>query len=241
MFDKTSDGGYDVAQVDKYVAEMEQKVYNLSTSQTQIDDLKSQLEIAKLSLQKYKQNNDAYAKTVMNAVNKSEEIEQLTLAKYQLELKQLRAFHTKWLAYYDQIITIYPVDSVLKKAEEFNTRMNTVLDINKTKSTVENVDNSTTSIDKTTDVAFRTIEDTLRPTDAISKSTNDINMLKEKINDLNNLKEKILEQNKSNPSAQNSSKPVSNINTLDYKEALVPKQSLTDILKDLGIDKKDKM
>jgi hypothetical protein len=120
MFDIDYGKGYNIAQVDAYVVESKQQLKDMTK---QIDELTRQLALAQHSLLRHKQNNESYAKTVLSAVNKSEEIEQLTLAKYQMELKQLRAFHNKWLAYYDKIISLYPLDDVLKKMGDFNSKV----------------------------------------------------------------------------------------------------------------------
>ncbi|MCL1945485.1 MAG: DivIVA domain-containing protein [Firmicutes bacterium] len=189
MFDIDSSGGYNISQVDVYCNDMQQKMQELETAKQEIQDLKRQLAVSQHSLLRYKQNNDNYQKSVLSAVGKAEEIEQLTLTKYQMELKQLRAFHNKWLSYYDKIISVYPVDSVLKKMEEFNSRMNTALNIDKT--------TNTTSYK-------RVGNDMLITGDNVQKSTETVG---------------------------------SQATQLDYKEALTPKQSLNDILKDLGIDK----
>lgn len=124
----TEKKGYSRNEVDAYVHKLvvayEQ---TLSEQKQRIFDLKKQLTDAEAQLQKYRDQRAAVSKALENAVGKAEEIDRLSQKKYREEMEQLRAFHDKWLSYYDRLLKKYPLDDELLSVAGFNRSMEKIL------------------------------------------------------------------------------------------------------------------
>lgn len=122
--------GYNVMEVDAYVKSAEATA---SDQTERIEELKN--EVAELSarLQVEKQRRDLINKAIYNAVAKADQIENLSRRKYEQDMAQLKAFHEKWMAYYNRIIAHYPIDDTLNEVSAFNRRMNDILSGKKAK------------------------------------------------------------------------------------------------------------
>jgi hypothetical protein len=130
MFDYDPQGGYNIAQVDDYLVKMTEKfVYATEQQRELIADLQSQLHAAEQYISKQKLKSEEATQAMVQARQKTEEVERLTASKYNLELQRLRTFHAKWLVHYQKMIELYPIDSTLKEMAEYNDRMNVALDM----------------------------------------------------------------------------------------------------------------
>ena len=120
--------GYSVAQVDVYIAGLKSDCEKtLAAQKERIDELKRALETAEKSIKAYKEKSSLVTKAIYNAVAKAEEIERLSQIKYNQEIEQLKAFHDKWISYYNKILERYPLDEELMAASKFNNRMRSIL------------------------------------------------------------------------------------------------------------------
>lgn len=120
--------GYDVAQVDAYISSLKSEYENsLARQRERIEELKRALESAENSIKAYKEKSSLVTKAIYNAVAKAEEIERLSQIKYNQEIEQLKAFHDKWISYYNKILERYPLDEELMAASKFNNRMRNIL------------------------------------------------------------------------------------------------------------------
>ncbi len=120
--------GYSVSQVDAYILQLKSEYEkSLARQKERIDELKRALESTENSIKAYKEKSSLVTKAIYNAVAKAEEIERLSQIKYNQEIEQLKAFHDKWVSYYNKILERYPLDEELMAASKFNNRMRNIL------------------------------------------------------------------------------------------------------------------
>lgn len=98
----------------------------LAEQRERILDLRGEVQSMEKELSGYKSRSRHINKALIAAVAKAEELETAARQKYDMELKSLRLFHTKWLGYYNKIIAKYPIDDELLKAARFNDKMNKI-------------------------------------------------------------------------------------------------------------------
>lgn len=121
--------GYSAAEVDAYIANLKNEYEEaLSKQKERIFELKQSLQNAESAVKAYKEKSGLVTKAIYNAVAKAEEIERLSQIKYDQEIKQLKAFHDKWIGYYNRIMDNYPLDEELLAASKFNSKMKAILD-----------------------------------------------------------------------------------------------------------------
>ena len=120
--------GYSTAEVDDYLKKITDEYDSVSIAQTErIHDLKSALVETEARIKAYKEKTGLITKAIYNAVAKAEEIERLSKLKYEQEIAQLKAFHEKWMSYYNKILEKYPIDEDLIYAGKFNRQMRKIL------------------------------------------------------------------------------------------------------------------
>lgn len=120
--------GYNKEEVDEHIEKLSSDYESTLAEQKQrIFELKKDLVENENAIKAYKEKSGLVTKAIYNAVAKAEEIERLSQIKYNQEIKQLKAFHEKWIGYYNKIIEQYPVDSDLLAASKFNNQMKNIL------------------------------------------------------------------------------------------------------------------
>jgi len=120
----TDKKGYNIDEVDSYVAKLNEVLAN---QKERVELLKQQVNEYEQKLNAYKEKTGLITKAIYNAVSKAEEIEKIAKIKSEQEMARLKVFHEKWIAYYNKIIKQYPLDEELKIVGEFNKKMSKVL------------------------------------------------------------------------------------------------------------------
>lgn len=124
----TEKKGFNRDEVNAYIAKLiDAYEQALSEQKQRIFDLKRELTDAEAQLSKYRDQRNAVSKALESAVSKAEEIDKLSQKKYREEMEQLRAFHDKWLSYYDTLLKKYPLDDELLSVSGFNRSMEKIL------------------------------------------------------------------------------------------------------------------
>ena len=92
-----------------------------------IDELKSALDAAEKKVTELEKQKELTYKAITAAVKKADEIERVSLIKYNQEIAQLKSFHNKWVGYFNKIIAHYPLDDKLVAAGKVNGRIAEIL------------------------------------------------------------------------------------------------------------------
>lgn len=121
---ETDKHGYKTADVDRFVAENNKVIADLKEH---IAELKSDLAEKNTELKSFKQKQDLIVKSIMSAVQKAEQIENLIKQKYVGEMAHLEAFHQQWTSYYKRLIEKYPLSDELNALNLFNRRVSAIL------------------------------------------------------------------------------------------------------------------
>lgn len=102
--------GYDKKQVDNYVSDLKSNYEQvLSEQKSRINELKKELEINKLELEKYVQKSGDISDALVVAVETAKQIESSSKNIYELEIKRIRALYDKWENFLDQMMQEYPM------------------------------------------------------------------------------------------------------------------------------------
>ncbi len=121
--------GYAKAEVDAYILNLVKNYEGTAASQKQlIEDLKYKLDESEKKNKAYKDKESLVSKAITSAVAKADEIDRLAQLKYTREMQQLKAFHDKWLSYYDKILKKYPLNDELIGVGRFNEEMTRILE-----------------------------------------------------------------------------------------------------------------
>lgn len=116
--------GYNCREVDAYIIALENTASDL---RLRIEELKKEAAALKKENEAGKEKCELINKAIYNAVAKAEQVEKLAKLHYEQDMRQLKAFHDKWMAYYQRILYKYPLDDELKEITDFNERMTLVL------------------------------------------------------------------------------------------------------------------
>lgn len=120
--------GYTQTEVDSHINKMQLEFErSLAEQKERIFDLKAQLAHAEEIILKAQKQEAIISKAILAAVNKAQEIENVARKKYEMELEQLKAFHSKWQSYYDEIIRRYPLDEEIIAMRSLNGNISKVL------------------------------------------------------------------------------------------------------------------
>lgn len=126
---KTEKKGYNRSEVDEYIMRLV-KNYEQAAARREavIEELEAKLEKSEEKNRAYRDKESLVSQAITSAVAKADEIDRLAQLKYTREMQQLKAFHDKWLSYYDKILKKYPLDSELINAGRFNEEMSRILE-----------------------------------------------------------------------------------------------------------------
>ncbi|MDE6293597.1 MAG: hypothetical protein K2L88_03115 [Clostridiales bacterium] len=119
---------YTQADFDRYIEAVRREYEGTLLKQRErIDELKSSLAAAERKIAKYESQKELVYKAITAALKKADDIERVSLIKYNQEIAQLKSFHEKWLSYYNDIIAAYPLDDELIEASKVNRKISDVL------------------------------------------------------------------------------------------------------------------
>ncbi len=120
---------YTKSDFDRFSQELKEKYESVLASQRErIDELKADLEKAEKTISDYAGQKDLIYKAITSALKKADEIERVSLLRYNQEIAQLKSFHDKWMGYYNKIIEAYPLDDDLIETSRVNGKIAAVLD-----------------------------------------------------------------------------------------------------------------
>ena len=127
---KKSRKGYDPRQVDEYIKRLTMEFENKSAEQRdRIFELKSRLAELEKEAGARRGRKADISRTLLTAVQKSQEMEEMARKKYDLEIQRLKLFHIKWQAYFDEILARYPLNDELQSIAQFSDEMRGILGI----------------------------------------------------------------------------------------------------------------
>ena len=101
---------YTNAEVKGYIESVKRE-YELTFARQRerIDELRSALEAAEKKNAEYESQKGLVYKAITSALKKADDIERVSLIKYNQEIAQLKSFHDKWVGYFNKIIAKYPL------------------------------------------------------------------------------------------------------------------------------------
>lgn len=92
-----------------------------------IDELKASLSAAEKKIADFEGQKDLIYKAITAALKKADDIERVSLLRYNQEIAQLKSFHDKWIGYFNRIVEKYPIDDDLIEAGKVNGKIIDVL------------------------------------------------------------------------------------------------------------------
>lgn len=93
----------------------------------QLFEAHESLEEANAEVERLKSQKALISRAITEALAKADDIERVSMIKYNREISQLKAFHDKWQSYYNKIIEKYPLDDELVKTSALNEKISTIL------------------------------------------------------------------------------------------------------------------
>ena len=213
--------------------------HSLSEQKDRIFELREQVKELESKLEVFKSRGRQINQALMAAVAKAEELEQAAKIKYDMEIKSLKLFHAKWLSYYKRIIEKYPIDDELVKLAKFNDNMSEALSVIEKENAVEKEQDGNKEkkaelkpqpkieVDKQKNEVMRAIE-AVRIQQENSNKTQDTASRQ-----YESEKARLNDNIKSWNPIENIKKYYDSKSGFSMDEALHPKESLEEILKDL--------
>lgn len=120
--------GYEPKDVDAYVAKTEADAAAAIAQQKKtIADLENTIAAQAETIARYEQKSKRISEAITSALQKADEIEKLSAYKYLQEMEQLKTFHARWLTYYAKLIKKYPLTEDLQAVQNFNDKVNRIL------------------------------------------------------------------------------------------------------------------
>lgn len=119
---------YTKADFDAYAEAVKRELEQVLLRQRErIDELRAQLDAAEKKVAENESKKELVYKAITAALKKADDIERVTLIKYNQEIAQLKSFHNKWVGYFNRIMAQYPLDDELAAASRVNGRIAEVL------------------------------------------------------------------------------------------------------------------
>ena len=100
----------------------------LIAQRERIDELKAKLEEAEKKIDEYEGQKSLIYGAITAAIKKADDMERVSLLRYNQEIAQLKSFHDKWMGYYNKIIEAYPLDEHLIETSKVNGKIAAVLE-----------------------------------------------------------------------------------------------------------------
>lgn len=119
---------YTKAQFDAYAEAVKHEYESTILRQRErIDELRASLAQAEKKIAESDGKKDLIYKAITAALKKADDIERISLIRYNQEIAQLKSFHDKWVGYFNRIVEKYPLDNVLVEAGKVNGKIADVL------------------------------------------------------------------------------------------------------------------
>ncbi len=119
---------YTKADFDAYAEAVKRELEQVLLRQRErIDELRTQLDAAEKKVADNESKKELVYKAITAALKKADDIERVTLIKYNQEIAQLKSFHNRWVGYFNRIMAQYPLDDELAAASKVNGRIAEVL------------------------------------------------------------------------------------------------------------------
>ena len=120
---------YTQADIDAYSEAIKRECEQMLLRQRdRIDELRTSLRAAEKKIAEFEGQKNTVYKAITAALKKADDIERVSLIKYNQEIAQLKSFHNKWIGYFNKIIEKYPLDDELVAASKVNGKIAEVLD-----------------------------------------------------------------------------------------------------------------
>lgn len=120
---------YTQADFDRFMSSVKGEYEKTLLAQRErIDELKGSLQTAEAQLKKDEKQRNLIFKAITTALKKADDIERVSLIKYNQEIAQLKSFHNKWISYYNRIIEKYPLDVELVETSKMNGKISQIID-----------------------------------------------------------------------------------------------------------------
>ncbi len=120
---------YSKTDFDNYAAAVRNEYESTILQQRErIDELKTELDREKTRNGELESQKDLVYRAITQALKKADDIERVSLIRYNQEIAQLKSFHDKWIGYYNKIIAKYPLDDDLVATSKINGKIAEVLD-----------------------------------------------------------------------------------------------------------------
>lgn len=119
---------YTKADFDRYTEAVKSECeQTLLKQRERIDELRTALDAAERKIKKSESQKEIVYRAITAALKKADDIERVSLIKYNQEIAQLKSFHDKWMSYFNKIIEAYPLDDELVAASKVNGKLAEVL------------------------------------------------------------------------------------------------------------------
>lgn len=119
---------YTKTQFDEIVSAVKREYEDtLMRQRERIDELKTSLASAEKKIADFEGQKDLIYKAITAALKKADDIERVSLIRYNQEIAQLKSFHDKWVGYFNRIVEKYPIDDDLIEAGKVNGKIIDVL------------------------------------------------------------------------------------------------------------------
>lgn len=120
---------YTKADFEMFSQEVKKQYESVLVAQRErIDELKAQLADAEKKIGDYEGQKGLIFNAITAAIKKADEMERVSLLRYNQEIAQLKSFHDKWMGYYNKIIEAYPLDEQLIETSRVNGKISSVLE-----------------------------------------------------------------------------------------------------------------
>lgn len=119
---------YTKTDFDNYTAAVRRECEDTLLKQRErIEELRSALEKAEKKAEKLESQKELVYKAITAALKKADDIERVSLIRYNQEIAQLKSFHDKWIGYFNKIIERYPLDPDIVAVGKVNGKIAEVL------------------------------------------------------------------------------------------------------------------
>lgn len=120
---------YTKSDLDNYVLAVKKEYEaTLIRQRERIDELRAELDAAEKKADAMEKEKSLIYRAITQALKKADDIERVSLIRYNQEIAQLKSFHDKWVGYYNKIIERYPIDDDLIATSKVNGKIADVLD-----------------------------------------------------------------------------------------------------------------
>lgn len=247
---KTEKKGYNKSEVDAYIFNLVKNYeQSLARQNGLIEELKMKLDTSESKNKVYRDKESLVSKAITSAVAKADEIDRLAQLKYTREMQQLKAFHDKWLSYYDKILKKYPINDELISVGKFNDEMSRILEKARAQTNQAKAESDRADKSKETRIGY-TVVDTDK--DADGGESDDDDIFVRDFDPVDRIRQYLAKEHPKKPQTDAEQPEAEEEDAygvatekdeytdrspagFSFEEALHPKDDLEDIMRDLGL------